>query len=50
MVAGDPEWRTEAERLEDGIPIADGNWETLLKDRRARVPAPLTLTATPELQ
>lgn len=31
MVAGDPEWRTEAERLKNGIPIPDGNWETLVK-------------------
>jgi LDH2 family malate/lactate/ureidoglycolate dehydrogenase len=31
MVAGDPEWCTEAERLMNGIPIADGNWETLVK-------------------
>jgi LDH2 family malate/lactate/ureidoglycolate dehydrogenase len=31
MVAGDPEWRTEAERLRNGIPIADGNWGALLK-------------------
>jgi LDH2 family malate/lactate/ureidoglycolate dehydrogenase len=31
LVAGDPEWRTEAERLRDGIPIADGNWDLLLK-------------------
>src|ERR1035438_8240496 len=31
MVAGDPEWRTEAERREKGIPVADGNWETLRK-------------------
>jgi len=31
MVAGDPEWRTEAERLKNGIPIADGNWATLVK-------------------
>jgi LDH2 family malate/lactate/ureidoglycolate dehydrogenase len=31
LVAGDPEWRTEAERLRNGIPISDGNWETLLK-------------------
>ncbi len=31
MVAGDPEWRMEAERLRNGIPIADGNWEMLLK-------------------
>jgi LDH2 family malate/lactate/ureidoglycolate dehydrogenase len=31
MVAGDPEWRTEAERRENGIPIADGNWDLLVK-------------------
>ncbi|SPE33841.1 Malate dehydrogenase (NAD) [Candidatus Sulfopaludibacter sp. SbA6] len=31
MVAGDPEWRTEAERREKGIPIAEGNWEALKK-------------------
>ncbi len=31
MVAGDPEWRTEAERLKNGIPIADGNWDSLVK-------------------
>ncbi len=31
LVAGDPEWRTEAERLANGIPIADGNWAELMK-------------------
>jgi LDH2 family malate/lactate/ureidoglycolate dehydrogenase len=31
LVAGDPEWRMEAERLRDGIPIAQGNWDMLLK-------------------
>lgn len=31
MVAGDPEWRMEAERRQKGIPIPDGNWDTLLK-------------------
>jgi LDH2 family malate/lactate/ureidoglycolate dehydrogenase len=31
LVAGDPEWRIEAERLKNGIPIADGNWEKLVK-------------------
>jgi LDH2 family malate/lactate/ureidoglycolate dehydrogenase len=31
LVAGDPEWRSEAERLEHGIPIAEGNWEALVK-------------------
>ena len=37
MVAGDPEWRTEAERRTNGIPIAEGNWDALLKaaDRAA---------------
>jgi LDH2 family malate/lactate/ureidoglycolate dehydrogenase len=29
LVAGDPEWRTEAERRQNGIPIAQGNWDTL---------------------
>ena len=31
LVAGDPEWRSEAERLANGIPIADGNWAELVK-------------------
>jgi len=31
LVAGDPEWRIEAERLAKGIPIADGNWEALVR-------------------
>ena len=31
LVAGDPEWRTEAERLRSGIPIPEENWETLVK-------------------
>jgi len=31
LVAGDAEWRTEAERLRNGIPISEGNWETLIK-------------------
>jgi uncharacterized oxidoreductase len=31
LVAGDPEWRTEAERLRNGIPIEDGNWDLLVK-------------------
>ena len=31
MVAGDPEWRMEAERKANGIPIAEGNWNVLLK-------------------
>jgi len=41
MVAGDPEWRIEAERLRDGLPIEQGNWEMLLKTAaRVNVPAP----------
>jgi LDH2 family malate/lactate/ureidoglycolate dehydrogenase len=39
LVAGDPEWRTEAERRKSGLPIADGNWENLLK-AAARVNVP----------
>ena len=31
LVAGEPEWRTEAQRLSGGIPIPDGNWESLVK-------------------
>ena len=30
-VPGEPEWRIEAERRANGIPIADGNWEQLCK-------------------
>jgi LDH2 family malate/lactate/ureidoglycolate dehydrogenase len=41
MVAGDPEWRMEAERRRHGIPIADGNWDQLVKAAaRVRVAAP----------
>jgi uncharacterized oxidoreductase len=39
MVAGDPEWRTEADRLKNGIPISDGNWESLI-ETAARVGVP----------
>jgi LDH2 family malate/lactate/ureidoglycolate dehydrogenase len=31
LVAGDPEWRIEAQRRRDGIPIAQGNWDMLCK-------------------
>src|SRR5258708_7144259 len=31
LVAGEPEWRIEAERRAQGVPIADGNWELLVK-------------------
>jgi len=41
-VAGDPEWRTEAERRRHGIPIAEGNWEGLCKTAaRVNVAAPV---------
>ena len=41
LVAGDPEWRTEAERRANGVPIADGNWETLCQAAaRVNVQAP----------
>jgi len=44
LVAGDPEWRTEAERRRDGIPIEDGNWDLLVKTAErlhVAVPAPV---------
>ena len=31
LVAGDSEWRMEAERLRDGVPVAQGNWDALCK-------------------
>lgn len=31
LVAGDPEWRTEAERRRNGIPLEEGNWDKLVK-------------------
>jgi LDH2 family malate/lactate/ureidoglycolate dehydrogenase len=41
LVAGDPEWRTEAERRQNGIPLAEGNWESLRKAAaRVKVAAP----------
>ena len=40
-IAGDPEWRTEAERLKNGIPIEDGNWDLLVKTaERLKVAVP----------
>src|SRR5215510_4661162 len=42
LVAGDPEWRIEAERLRDGIPIAQGNWDNLVKAAQSvGVPVPV---------
>jgi LDH2 family malate/lactate/ureidoglycolate dehydrogenase len=29
LVAGEPEWRMEAERLREGIPVGEGLWEAL---------------------
>lgn len=44
LVAGDPEWRIEAERRAAGIPIADGNWSELVKAAaRVNVPPPALL-------
>jgi LDH2 family malate/lactate/ureidoglycolate dehydrogenase len=41
LVAGEPEWRTEAQRSSEGIPIPDGNWESLVKTAgRVKVEAP----------
>ena len=31
MVAGDPEWRAEAERRQHGIPLGEGTWECLVE-------------------
>jgi LDH2 family malate/lactate/ureidoglycolate dehydrogenase len=40
LVAGDPEWRIEAERRIKGLPIADGNWDLLVKAAaKVHVPA-----------
>jgi LDH2 family malate/lactate/ureidoglycolate dehydrogenase len=41
LVAGDPEWRKEAERLRDGIPIEDNLWHRLASlARDLQVPLP----------
>ncbi len=31
LVAGDPEWRTEADRRRNGIPLGEGTWQSLLQ-------------------
>jgi len=42
LVAGDPEWRTEAERRRNGIPIEEGNWDLLVKTAgRVKVAVPV---------
>jgi LDH2 family malate/lactate/ureidoglycolate dehydrogenase len=41
LVAGDPEWRSEAQRLRDGIPLGGGTWRSLLDvAQKYGVPAP----------
>jgi LDH2 family malate/lactate/ureidoglycolate dehydrogenase len=35
LVAGDPEWRTEADRRANGIPVEDGNWKELCETAAA---------------
>jgi LDH2 family malate/lactate/ureidoglycolate dehydrogenase len=46
MIAGDPEWRTEAARSRDGIPIAAGIWNELTAlAREFNVAIPETATA-----
>lgn len=41
LVAGDPEWRTEAERKANGIPVEEGNWKELCETaERLGVSAP----------
>jgi LDH2 family malate/lactate/ureidoglycolate dehydrogenase len=48
LVAGDPEWRTEAERLKNGIPIEAGNWNELCQTaEQLGVPAPELPQAAP---
>jgi len=31
LVAGEPEWRVEAQRRRDGIPVSDGAWQNLVQ-------------------
>jgi LDH2 family malate/lactate/ureidoglycolate dehydrogenase len=46
LVAGDPEWRTEAQRRREGVPLGDGTWEALLAAaRRLGVTAPVLARA-----
>jgi LDH2 family malate/lactate/ureidoglycolate dehydrogenase len=35
LVAGEPEWRIEAERRKHGIPVEDGNWKELCQTAAA---------------
>lgn len=43
MVAGDPEWRAEAERRKNGIPIGEGTWECLVQTAKKLDVAPLVV-------
>ena len=41
LVAGDPEWRAEAQRRREGIPLSDGVWQNLtLAAEKLGVPLP----------
>ncbi len=41
VVAGEPEWRNQAQRRREGIPISDGTWEKLIAmAQRFQVPIP----------
>jgi LDH2 family malate/lactate/ureidoglycolate dehydrogenase len=44
MVAGDPEWRAEAERRQNGIPLGDGSCEALQRTAGRLCVAPLGST------
>lgn len=35
LVAGEPEWRFEAQRKNDGIPLSEGVWQSLVEAARA---------------
>jgi LDH2 family malate/lactate/ureidoglycolate dehydrogenase len=48
LVAGEPEWRAEAENLRDGVPLTNGVWEDLRAHAlRLGVPAPTPLGSDP---
>ncbi|HVN02858.1 MAG TPA: Ldh family oxidoreductase [Bryobacteraceae bacterium] len=43
LVAGDPEWRAEAERRNNGIPLGEGIWQRLLETAKKLDVAPPVL-------
>ena len=47
LVAGDPEWRAEAERRRDGIPVGDGTWDSLAQTAARLGVPPLEDRASP---